>query len=216
MRKTVRKAIGEETMRFMRGKYALDEVGNGKDEVAFRDGDDTILTLYIHKSYYDFQLGQQTVRVTDLASLEEAKKLIQAQKKPNRRPLPKDNAVYARCGHRCDLCPHYTGAGGAPREKLVRHCNHVYCGGKTGEWPDICPGCGEQAPGKPHPCMGGDSCWQLNCAAKKGLEKCQDCPKYTVECSPGVGYNCGIEPRSISAEDVTWAILPYISGQYGN
>jgi len=216
MRKAVGKKIGGETMRFLRGKYALDEVGNGKDEVAFRDGDQTVLTIYIRKSHYDFQIGPHTVRVSDMESLEEAKRLILAQKEPNRRPLPKDYAVYARCGHRCDLCPHYMGLDVALHEKLVRHCDNVYSGGKASEWPSICPGCGEQAPGKPHPCMGGDSCWQLKCAAKKGLEKCQDCPKYTGECSPGVGYNCGIEPRSISAEDVTWAILPYISGQYGN
>jgi len=216
MRKAVRKKIGEETMRFLRGNYALDEVGNDRDEVAFRDGDETLLTIFIRNRSYDFQIGAQSVRVTDMKRLEEAKKLILAAKEPNRRPFPKENAVYAKCGHRCDLCPHYSGNVTAPREKLGLHCDNVYNGGKTGEWPVVCPGCGVQAPGKPHPCMNGDSCWQLKCAAKQGLEKCQDCPKYTVECSPGVGYRNGIEPRSISADDVTWAILPFVSGQYGN
>ena len=198
-------------MRFMRSKYALDEVGNDKDQLEFRDGDQTVLTIFISKGYYSFQIGERTIRVADLEKLEEAKWLILAQKAPNRTPFPKETAVYARCGHRCDLCVHYTGGSNSEdfRAKLKEHVGHVY------RWnPDyVVP-----------PCLGCENggldgkadCWQLKCVAKKGLEKCQDCPKYVGECSPGVGYNCGIEPRSISAEDVTWAILPYISDQYGN
>ena len=30
------KKVSEETMRFMRGNYVLDEVGNGKNELKFR------------------------------------------------------------------------------------------------------------------------------------------------------------------------------------
>ena len=203
-------------MRFLRGKYALEEAGNGKDEVAFRDGGQTVLTIRIRKNRYEFVFDDACISVASLNALALAKEKILTVKEPNRRPFPKENAVYAKCGHRCDLCPHYSGIVAAPREKLGLHCDNVYNGGKASEWPVVCPGCGVQAPGKPHPCMNGDSCWQLKCAAKQGLEKCQDCPKYTVECSPGVGYRNGIEPRSISADDVTWAILPFVSGQYGN
>ena len=38
----------------MRGKYALDEVGNGKDELKFRRGGKTILTTYIRDDRFDF------------------------------------------------------------------------------------------------------------------------------------------------------------------
>ena len=210
MRKAVRKQLGEEAMRFLRGKYALDEVGDGKDTVEFRDGDETVLTIYIRKGHYDFQVGERIVRVSDMKSLEEAKQLILAQKEPNRKPFPKENAVYAKCGHRCDLCQHYAGGANSEefRAKLIEHVAHVY--GEPGGPIPPCQGCYHGG------FSGKSDCPQIKCAAKKGLEKCQDCPKYTVECSPGVGYNCGIEPRSISAEDVTWAILPYISEQYGN
>lgn len=65
--------------------------------------------------------------------------------------------------------------------------------------------------------MNGESCWQLKCAAEKGLARCQDCAKYkNGECRPWVGYARGIEARSIAAQDVTWAILPYVRDQYGN
>ncbi len=41
--------ISRETMVFMRGKYRLDEIGNGKNELKFKQGQKTILTIYIHE-----------------------------------------------------------------------------------------------------------------------------------------------------------------------
>lgn len=51
--------VSEETMRFMRGKYALDEIP-GKyydvDCLKFRQGKKTILSINIHEERYDFQI----------------------------------------------------------------------------------------------------------------------------------------------------------------
>lgn len=51
--------VSEETMRFMRGNYALDEVP-GKyydiDCLKFRQGKRTILSINIHETHYDFQI----------------------------------------------------------------------------------------------------------------------------------------------------------------
>ncbi len=51
--------VSEETMRFMRGKYKLDEVP-GKyydiDCLKFRQGKKTILSINIHEDHYDFQI----------------------------------------------------------------------------------------------------------------------------------------------------------------
>ena len=41
--------ISHETMVFMRGKYCLDEIGNEIDELKFKQGQKTILTIYTHK-----------------------------------------------------------------------------------------------------------------------------------------------------------------------
>jgi len=43
-----------ETMKFLRGKYKLNEIGNGKDELKFKQGQKTILTIYIHDDKYTF------------------------------------------------------------------------------------------------------------------------------------------------------------------
>lgn len=46
--------ISHETMRFMRGKYTLDEIGDGKNELKFKQGKKTILTVYIHEDRFTF------------------------------------------------------------------------------------------------------------------------------------------------------------------
>lgn len=47
------------------------------------------------------------IDVTTLEQSEEIKKLILIKKKPNRKPFSKENALYSKCGQRCDLCVHY-------------------------------------------------------------------------------------------------------------
>ena len=46
--------ISHEIMVFMRGKYRLDEIGDGKDELKFKQGAKTILTIYLHEDKYTF------------------------------------------------------------------------------------------------------------------------------------------------------------------
>ena len=46
--------ISHEIMAFMRGKYRLDEIGDGKDELKFKQGAKTILTIYLHEDKYTF------------------------------------------------------------------------------------------------------------------------------------------------------------------
>lgn len=134
--------IGHEIMRFMRGRYRLDEIGDGKNELKFKQGKKTILTIYIHddrltllvifgkaereifearrgdfsayicnhydgaKTYHDGKW--MFIDVTTMEQLEDVKKLVQIKKKPNRKPFSRENAVIGACGHRCDLCIHYT------------------------------------------------------------------------------------------------------------
>lgn len=47
---------GHRLMVFMRGKYQLDEVGDGKDELKFKQGKKTILSLYIKENRFDVLL----------------------------------------------------------------------------------------------------------------------------------------------------------------
>lgn len=46
--------ISYEIMKFMRGKYCLDEIGDGKDELKFKQGKRTILTIYTREDRFTF------------------------------------------------------------------------------------------------------------------------------------------------------------------
>ena len=241
MVKTELEQVSSETMRFMRGKYALDEVSDGKDELKFRRGGRTVLTIYIRDDRYDFLIifgkvertefeAQQTefspairalydaartyhdgkwmmISVRDLATLNEVKRLIMIKKKPNRKPLPRERAIYSDCGHRCDLCVHYTGETVSAEllGKMRDHVRRVY---GAGTFPP-CTGCSNGGYG------GNNDCPQKECAKTKGKPRCMDCAEY--DCGKATaGLPPAIEMRNLSADDVTWAILPYVAGQYGN
>ena len=159
------------------------------------------------------------ITVTDLEMLEVVKQMILIKKKPNRKPFPKEQAVLSDCGHRCDLCVHYIGGTISEelREELKKRIRRVYEPGRVGEsehWGDNmmrCPGCRDNQ----FRDFEGDPCVQKTCAARKGIAKCRECDEFE-SCKPQSGLRGKIEARDILADDVTWAILPYVHEQYGN
>jgi len=210
--KTELQKVSEETMRFMRGKYVLDEVGDGKDMLEFCENGKIILTIRIHKDRYDFHIDDNCVPVVDLETLEAVKQMILVKKKPNRIPFSKEQLVISRCGMRCDLCVHYTGGtiSEAFRMELKERIGRVYGSGEensgSGEYGDmLCPG------GTIKDC--GD-CPNLKCPKSNGLTACFECGEFP--CGKSGGVTCGIEARNTSTDDITWAVLPYVDGQYGN
>ncbi len=242
-KRTELQKIKEEVMRFMRGKYVLDEV-LGKyydiDCLRFRQGKKTIVSIHLHKDYYDFQIifGKAErekfeaikdefprnivdlyhesnilndgmwllIRVDNMETLEAVKKMILIKKKPNRKPFPKKNALYGNCGHRCDLCIHYSAStfSNEFRKELEERLTRVYDGS---DWSMRCSGCGTS---ECHTQL----CDQMKCAKEKNYDTCVSCNQYPCS-NATVGY-AELGVKSILADDVTWAILPYVSYQYGN
>lgn len=217
--KTELQKVSEETMRFIRGKYVLDEVGDGKDKLKFCENGETVITIKIHDNRYDFHVDEKFISVTDLETLETVKQLILIKKKPNRKPFPKEQAVYASCGHRCDLCVHYNGGTISEefRTELKERLIRVYAGGvgDGGYWGDdmkLCDGCHTGGLDKSF------SCDSLKCAAENDVDRCQNCPKNPCDKARHLyqGLKPEIHTNTIAADDVTWTILPYVYGQYGN
>lgn len=233
-----------EIVKFMRGQYRLDEVAGRYYNipcVRFRQGKKTIVSINLHKDYYDFQivLGKAErekfeavrhefpaeiqdiyekertlhdgkwlyIRVDNLYMWEAVKRLILMKKNPNRKPFSKEKAVVGKCGHRCDLCVHYIGISKEFRESMIPHLNVVY--GDL-DWSMRCTGCGTDG----CYCQGENSelCEPVKCFGQKQLNSCFECKEYPCE-QATVGYK-ELEHKSISAEDVTWAILPYVPWQY--
>ena len=246
--------VSGEIMRFMRGKYALDEIGNGKDELKFRRGGKTILTVYIRENQFDFLVifgkAEQerfeaekkkfpkkikeiydnsktyhdgkwmTIPVSDMKTLEAVKELVLIKKKPNRKPFPKEQAIFADCGHRCDLCVHYTGNTFSDefRMEIDNRINRAYeisnlditdSKQKLLERRPPCNGCQKGGIGSNFDCI------QRKCASKNGVKKCLHCAKYPCD-KALVGLPPEIHTRTILAGDVTWGILPFVHEQYGN
>ena len=235
--------IEAELVKFMRGKYHLDEVAGMHYDipcVKFRQGKKTIVSVNLREDCYEFQiiLGKNErekfeaikhefslelqelydkartlhdglwlfIRVDSLEKLEEVKKLILLKKRPNRKALPKENAVYGKCGHRCDMCVHYTGISEEFRSKLTQHLSAIY---GNADWSMRCTGC--DTLGCQCYCVY-EICEPLKCLQEKTLSSCLACEKYPCE-NATVGYR-KLEHRNLSADDVTWAILPYVPRQY--
>lgn len=147
------------------------------------------------------------IRVDDLRTFEAVKKLILIKKKPNRKPFLKENAVFGKCGHRCDLCVHYTGITEEFRDVLIPRLNAVY---GNSDWSMRCTGC--DTPGC-HCCGKDDElCDPLKCLHQNKLDTCLDCESYPCE-QATVGYR-QLNHKNLSSDDVTWAILPYVPHQY--
>ena len=234
--------ISHEIMVFMRGKYRLDEIGDGKDELKFKQGAKTILTIYKHDDRYTFliifgkkereifeaQQDKQSeyilqyynnsktyhdgkwmfIDVKTLDQLEDVKKLILIKKKPNRKPFHKDNAVYSKCGQRCDLCVHYVNTDEELRKTMEPHL--IVMWGNT-DWSMRCEGCySENCYCKEDPCNA------KSCLAQKGLSECKACNEYPCIKATSADYRSMIHTEVHYADEITWGILPYVPDQYEN
>ena len=237
---TVLEQVSHETMIFMRGKYRLDEIGNGKDELKFKQGKKTILTIYIHgdrftfliifgkkeREYFEIHQNDFSKYIQDHYNssktfhdgkwmymdvctpeqLEEIKKLIQIKKAPNRKPFPKENAVYSKCGQRCDLCVHYRNTEEGLRAIMEPQLNKMW--GVT-DWSMRCGGCRSES------CYCKDEpCHAKVCMAQKGLSECKECSEFPCIQATTADYRSMIHTEVHYADEITWGILPYVPMQY--
>ncbi len=237
---TILEQISHETMVFMRGKYCLDEIGDGKGELKFKQGQKTIVTVYIHEDRFTFLIifGKKErecfemqksefskyvcdhydnskvyhdgkwmyIDVNTLAQLEEVKKLIFIKKKPNRKPFPKENALYSKCGQRCDLCVHYIHTSDELRTTMEGSLSKMW--GQT-DWSMRCEGCYSD-----NCYCKDDLCNAKECASKKEVAECRECEEFPCIKATSADYRSMIHTEVHYADEITWGILPYVPMQY--
>ena len=230
--------ISHETMVFMRGKYRLDEIGDGKDELKFKQGQKTILTIYTHENCFTFLIifGRKErevfetqidsfsdyirdyynnaktyhdgkwmfIDVSTIEQLEEVKRLVLIKKKPNRKPFPKENAIYSKCGQRCDLCVHYVGTTDEQRAIMIPNLNKMW---DNTDWSMRCEGCYSKD------CSCTD-CNAKECYPQKGIPECKECSEFPCIKATSADYRSMIHTEIHYADEITWGILPYVPMQY--
>jgi len=170
----------------------------------------------IQKIYDDTEISGSGFKflmlpVTDICTFNEVKRMIVIKKVPDRRPFPKEGALISRCGMRCDLCAHFTGANrsGDYHLELCERLGRTFGRDIYGENMMRCPGCVN----KPD----ADDCGNLKHARDKGLTDCLECPDYP--CGNGGVLQGGFDQHntvSTLAADIDVAILPFMQGQLGN
>lgn len=232
--------VSHEAMVFMRGKYRLDEVGNGKDELKFKQGQKTVLTIYIHDDRYTFLIifGKKEresfeiqrsdfpqyiqdyydhsktyhdgkwmfIDVRTLEQLEAVKRLILIKKNPNRKPFSRENAIYSKCGQRCDLCVHYANLDEDLRAIMLPQLIKMW--GIT-DWNMRCGGCySDHCYCKEEPCNA------KSCASQRGCSECRSCKDFPCMKATSADYRSMIHTEVHYADEITWAILPYVPMQY--
>lgn len=230
--------VSHETMVFMRGRYRLDEIGDGKDELKFKQGQKTILTVYTHddrftfliifgkkeREIFDTQIGDFSdyikdyynnsktyhdgkwmfIDVTTMEQLEEVKKLILIKKKPNRKPFPKEGAIYSKCGQRCDICVHYVGTTDEQREIMIPNLNKIW---DNTDWSMRCTGCYDKDCSCP-------DCNAKECYSQRGIIECKECNEFPCIKATAADYRSMIHNEVHYADEITWGILPYVPFQY--
>lgn len=232
--------VSHDIMVFMRGKYRLDEIGDRKDELKFKQGGKTVLTVYTREDKFTFLIifGKKErevfearrdefsksilnhydnaktyhdgkwifIDVTEPAQLEEVKQLIQIKKNPNRKPFPKETAVYSKCGQRCDLCVHYTGITEEQRAVMEPLLNKMW---ENNDWSMRCNGCySDDCYCKDDPCHA------KGCAPEKGIAECRECSEFPCIKATSADYRSMIHTEVHYADEITWGILPYVPWQY--
>ena len=158
------------------------------------------------KTYHDGKW--MFIDVTSADQLAPIQQMILIKKKPNRKPFPKENAVRSRCGHRCDLCVHFSPMPEEQRAMVRAHLRAVW---HTDDWDMRCGGCNS-----PDCHRKNSPCEVQACAAEKGYSACRECSQYPCSETGAASCKAYIHSDAYSVDDVTWGILPYVPDQYGN
>lgn len=232
--------ISHETMVFMRGNYRLDEIGDGKDELKFKQGAKTILTIYLHEDKYTFLVifGKKEREVFETRRNEFSKYILDYYDGSKTYHDGKWMFIDVTTPEQLREVKKLILIKKKPNRKPFSKENAVYsmCGQRC----DLCVhyvGTTEEqrAIMEPHlqkmwgimdwsmRCNGcyspecyckSDPCNAKECAPKKGLAECRECRDFPCIKATSADYRSVIHTEVHYADEITWGILPYVPYQY--
>ncbi len=234
------KQAGHQLMVFMRGNYLLDEVGDGKDELKFKQGKKTILTIYLKEDRLDFLLifGKKEREEFEARQGEFSSWVREIYNSSKTYHDGKWMMFPVSSPERFEELKPLIGIKKKPNRKPFSREGAIY--GQCGQRCDLCvhyAGQDEERRQKMIPlltkmygitdwsmrCGGCESdscyckaepCFAKVCAAQKQLGKCSGCPEYPCLRATASDQLSMPHTKSYSAEEITWGILPYVPYQY--
>lgn len=232
--------ISHETMVFMRGKYKLDEIGDGKNELKFKQGTKTILTIYIHKDRFTF-----------LIIYGKKERELYEQKKENFSSYIRNYYNNAKTYHdgkwmyidvsnleQLEEIKKLIQIKKKPNRKPFSKEGAVYsqCGQRcdlcvhyiktTEEWREVMIENFNKMWGTSDWSIRCEGCYSSNCyckddpcntkkcAAEKSLRDCRNCAEFPCINATTADHRSMIHTEVHYADEITWGILPYVPWQY--
>ena len=232
--------ISHETMVFMRGKYRLDEIGNGKDELKFKQGKKTILTVYTRKDRFTFLIvlgkkerdlfEQQKEQFSqDLRDYYDNSKtyhdgkwiFIDVTTLEQLEEVKKLILIKKKPNRKPFPAEHALYSKCGQRCDLCVHYVHLDENLRSVMLPHLIQMWGitdwsMRCEGcySDHCYCKDDPCKAKVCAAQKGISECKGCRDFPCIHSTSADYRSMIHTEVHYADEITWGILPYVPMQY--
>ena len=232
--------VSHETMVFMRGKYRLDEIGNGKDELKFKQGQKTILTVYIHEDRFTFLVifGKKEREIFDARREEFSQYILDYYDNSKTYHDGKWMFIDVRNTEQLEEVKQLVLIKKKPNRKPFSKENAVYS--QCGQRCDLCVHYTEttdeqRAVMEPQlakmwditdwsmrcegcyskECYTKDGlCNAKSCAPQRGLAECKECSEFPCIKATSADYRSMIHTEVHYADEITWGILPYVPYQY--
>lgn len=232
--------ISHETMVFMRGKYRLDEIGDGKDELKFRQGQKTVLTVYTHEDRFTFLIifGRKEREIFE-AQIDGCSDYMRDYY--NNSKTYHDGKwmfIDVTAMEQLDEVKKLIEIKRKPNRKPFSKENAVYS--QCGQRCDLCVHFvgttdEQRAVMVPYPnkmwgigdwsmrCGGcysedcyckNDLCHAKKCAAEKGIPECKECSSFPCINATAADSRSMIHTEVHYADEIAWGILPYVPWQY--
>lgn len=232
--------VSHETMVFMRGKYRLDEIGDGKDELKFKQGQKTILTIYIHDEKYTFLIifGRKERDIFDERKGEFSQFILDYYNNSKTYHDGKWMFIDVTTLEQLEEVKKLILIKKKPNRKTFSKDNAKYS--KCGQRCDLCVHYVNtdyelRAIMEPYlikmwgitdwsmRCEGcySDNCYCKDrpcnakvCASDKGISECRQCEEFPCIKATSADYRSMIHTEVHYADEITWGILPYVPMQY--
>ncbi len=234
--------ISHETMVFMRGKYRLDEIGDGKDELKFKQGKKTILTIYIRPDKFTFLVifGKKERESFEMQKGAFSKYICDYYDNSKTYHDGKWMFIDVTTMDQLEEVKKLIQMKKKPNRKSFPKENAVFS--QCGQRCDLCihyTGMEEELRStiesyltkmwegaewtmrcngcySPDCYCKDDPCYAKGCVAAKGISECRNCSEHPCIRATSADYRSMIHTEVHDADEITWGILPYVPWQYEN